>query len=79
MRQGGHNVPDEDVIRRFNRGLVKFWQIYRMQSDYYSIVFNNEYYDFKRIAHGKPDSIEIVDEDLYQEFLSQVKERTNEV
>jgi predicted ABC-type ATPase len=26
VRQGGHNVPDEDVIRRFNRGLVKIWQ-----------------------------------------------------
>ncbi|MDD9898561.1 MAG: AAA family ATPase, partial [Candidatus Melainabacteria bacterium] len=23
VRQGGHDVPDEDVVRRFNRGLVK--------------------------------------------------------
>jgi predicted ABC-type ATPase len=79
VRQGGHNVPDEDVIRRFNRGLVKFWQAYRMQVDYYSIVFNNEYYDFKRIAHGQSNSIEIIDKNLYQEFLSQVKEINNEI
>lgn len=77
VRQGGHDIPDEDVIRRFNRGLVKFWNIYRRLVDYYTIVFNNEYYDFKRVAYGKKDNIEIIDNGLYQEFLSQVKEIKN--
>lgn len=77
VMQGGHHVPDEDVVRRFDRGLAKFWNSYRLKVDYYSLIFNNEFYDFKRIAHGKDNHIEILDKNSYQEFLRQVRGNNN--
>lgn len=75
--QGGHDVPIEDIVRRYKRGLIRFWSEYRLVTDYFSIVFNHEQYDFKRVAHGKLSQIEIVDDGLYQEFLGQIKELNN--
>ena len=76
--QGGHDIPDEDVRRRYTRGLVRFWNQYRLISDYFTIVFNNEYYDFKRVAYGKSEQIEVIDKDLYEVLLKQIKEIKNE-
>jgi predicted ABC-type ATPase len=78
VRQGGHNVPDEDVIRRFNRGLVKFWQAYRMQVDSYSIYFNNEFYDFKQVAQGRKEELEVLIQPLFNEFIKILEEQDNE-
>ena len=76
--QGGHDIPDEDVIRRFNRGLIRFWQEYRIQADYYSVFFNNEFYDFKQIAQGKQEELEIISEPLFKEFISILEDLENE-
>ncbi len=76
--QDGHYVPDEDVIRRFNRGLVKFWQTYRMQVDYYSIYFNNEFYDFKQVAQGRKEELEVLIQPLFNEFIEILEEQDNE-
>jgi predicted ABC-type ATPase len=78
VRQGGHDVPDLDVIRRFNRGLIRFWQIYRMQADYYSIYFNNEFYDFKQVARGKKEELEILFQPLFNEFIEILEELDHE-
>jgi predicted ABC-type ATPase len=78
VRQGGHDIPDEDVIRRFNRGLVKFWQTYRMQADYYSIYFNNEFYDFKQVARGKKEELEVLIQPLFNEFIEILEEQIHE-
>lgn len=78
VMQGGHDVPEEDVRRRYDRGLSKFWSIYRKLADYVTIVFNDDYYDFKRIAHGKKNKLEIINEDLYNKFLSEVRKVKDE-
>lgn len=78
VRQGGHNVPDEDVIRRFNRGLVRFWQVYRMAVDFYSIYFNNEFYDFKQVAQGKKEELEVLIQPLFDEFMTVLEEHDYE-
>jgi predicted ABC-type ATPase len=76
--QGGHNIPDKDVIRRFDRGLIKFWNDYRMQADSYSLFFNNEFYDFKQIAQGKAEELEIISEPLFKEFIQILEELEDE-
>lgn len=72
VMQGGHDVPNEDVIRRFNRGLVKFWYKYSWMVDHYSVFFNNEFYDFKLVINGMGDKIEIINTPLYHEFLLEI-------
>ncbi len=76
--QGGHDIPDDDVIRRFNRGLIRFWNHYRIQVDSYSLFFNNEFYDFKQVAQGKIEELEIISEPLFKEFIQILEELENE-
>lgn len=75
--QGGHDVPPGDVKRRFKRGLRNFWNSYRFLADYLTIVFNDEFYDFKRIAHGNSKELAVLNKDLYLKFLTQIKEVSN--
>ena len=41
VRQGGHNVPESDVVRRFNRGLINFDLHYRSLADAWTIYDNS--------------------------------------
>ena len=41
VRQGGHDVPRTDVIRRFNRGWVNFLDVYRPLADHWAIYENS--------------------------------------
>jgi len=41
VRQGGHNVPPADVVRRFTRGWNNFQQFYRPLADLWAIYDNS--------------------------------------
>jgi predicted ABC-type ATPase len=41
VKQGGHNVPREDVIRRFTRGWENFERIYRPLADAWAVYDNS--------------------------------------
>ena len=41
VRQGGHNVPRADVLRRFDRGRVNFDRVYRLLSDAWAVYDNS--------------------------------------
>lgn len=41
VRQGGHNVPREDVLRRFERSRNNFLRIYRPMADRWSVYDNS--------------------------------------
>jgi predicted ABC-type ATPase len=41
VRQGGHNVPRADVLRRFNRSFGNFHSIYRSLADKWTIYDNS--------------------------------------
>ena len=42
VRQGGHNVPRVDVIRRFKRGLENFESVYRPLADSWAVYENSD-------------------------------------
>lgn len=42
VQNGGHSVPDEDVIRRFGRSRTNFWNIYKDKVDMWLLVYNGE-------------------------------------
>ena len=42
VRQGGHNVPRADVLRRFNRGWHNFNRYYRPLADRWEIHDNSQ-------------------------------------
>lgn len=78
VMKGGHDVPEEDVKRRYIRGLSNFWNSYRPLADYITLIFNNEYYDFKRVAYGTSKEVTIIDNDLYKIFFQELESINNE-
>jgi predicted ABC-type ATPase len=50
VRRGGHFVPDEIVLRRYTRGLVNFFNLYRLVSDSWIMLDNSSERAPKAIA-----------------------------
>lgn len=42
VKQGGHNVPRTDVLRRFRRGWLNFQKYYRPLADHWEIYDNSQ-------------------------------------
>ncbi len=42
VRQGGHNVPRADVVRRFKRGWANFLDVYQPLADHWAVYENSE-------------------------------------
>lgn len=59
-KQGGHDVPEADIRRRFGRSLVNFWEIYRDLSDHWLITNNSGRVPID-VAIGTADTISIRD------------------
>ncbi len=71
VSRGGHDVPEDDLYRRFARSLCNFWNLYRPLSDNWSLIYNSTS-EPHTVALGDADRIAIRDIDLYaafQEFI----------
>lgn len=73
VRKGGHDVPLEDIKRRFGRCLDNFWHCYRQQSDQWYLFYNAEDY-FQEVARSVEMNQYVLDEDLFAIFKQMVKE-----
>jgi predicted ABC-type ATPase len=67
VRQGGHNVPEEDVKRRYRRGIANFLRIYRGLSDSW-IVFDNSGLWPREFASCLDGVVTILDEQMFERF-----------
>jgi predicted ABC-type ATPase len=61
---GGHNVPQNDIIRRFYRSKEMFFNIYKDLSDNWNIYYNSNE-SFEKIASNN----KILDHEKYNKFL----------
>ncbi|MBN2058497.1 MAG: zeta toxin family protein [Candidatus Saganbacteria bacterium] len=62
---GGHDVPKADVIRRFHRSKVNFWEQYKDIVDEWTIIYNGME-KLIPVATGDRSSFEIIDEGLFK-------------
>lgn len=69
---GGHDIPDEDVRRRFYRSKNNFWNKYKDLVDEW-ILFYNGLSDYTLVAKNEFNRIEILNEALYNEFIKDIK------
>ena len=69
--QGGHNVPIEDIKRRFERSPNKFFKEYRLLADKW-ILFNNAETTPRIIAKKQNAHIEVVNQNLFEKILKKV-------
>jgi predicted ABC-type ATPase len=68
VSKGGHHVPDEDVRRRFARGINNFWSIYRQMADNWILVNNSES-SFEQVAIKGIKNYEIINGTLFETFI----------
>ena len=73
VRKGGHDVPKEDVFRRFERTIRNFWRLYRPAADTWLIAYN-EADDWRSVAIGSPLVAEVFDERLFAKFIAIAEE-----
>ncbi|MBC8527340.1 MAG: zeta toxin family protein [Candidatus Cloacimonetes bacterium] len=71
INNGGHSIPDDDVIRRFYRSKHNFWRIYKNMVDEWQLFYNGEK-DFMQVAVGEKDNYNIIHEDFFNLFLGGV-------
>ncbi len=65
---GGHDVPREDIIRRFYRSKKLFWTFYKDLVDSWFLFYNSGD-DFEEIANLREDSeMTILNDILFQRF-----------
>jgi predicted ABC-type ATPase len=68
VAKGGHNVPTQDVKRRFAKSFDNFIHLYKPLANYWSIIDNAET-EPQVIVRGMGQEIDIIDEILYESIL----------
>lgn len=71
VAQGGHNVPIQDIKRRFERSMEKFFKQYRLLADQW-MLFNNEQSKPKLIARKQNAHIDIIDQGLFEKIIKKI-------
>lgn len=68
VAQGGHDVPTQDVLRRFNRSITNFFTLYQSLADSW-MLFHNAGVIPILIAEGKNGTVKIIDGNLYDKII----------
>ena len=72
VEAGGHDVPKEDVIRRFPRSKSNFWELYRPLADEWALFYNG----MERlipVASGGKKAVDVISEELFFLFIKEDK------
>ena len=69
---GGHDIPKDDIIRRFYRSKENFWNLYKDIVDEWNLFYNG-LSEYTFVAHYNNGTIEIYNENLYNEFVKDFK------
>lgn len=72
VRGGGHGVPEQDIHRRFGRGLKNLFRQYRSLLDSWSLLDNSGEKP-RPIAGEEHGQLRIVDQDLFQKVQEDLR------
>lgn len=68
VQKGGHDVPQEDIRRRFTRSAANFWNLYRPLCDRWLLLYNS-ISDAQLVAEGGPTTHATQDKELFTSFM----------
>jgi predicted ABC-type ATPase len=68
VTEGGHNVPIQDVLRRFDRSISNFFKLYQPFLDLW-MLFDNAGPNPILIAEKKNGKIRVINEHLYKSIV----------
>ena len=72
VRKGGHNVPQQDIRRRFHRSINNFWTLYRELVDNWVVLYNGGS-QIQDVSMGSQQQITVRDEGLHNRFKAFVE------
>jgi predicted ABC-type ATPase len=75
VEQGGHDVPLDDLRRRFRVGVQNLFSIYRPVLDAWSLYDNGQHAPVL-LAYGTPNEITVVAEAAFQKVVTDFNLRT---
>jgi len=78
VKEGGHYIPDADILRRYSRSMNNFWSLYRYRVDEWQLFYNGDTY-VVQTAIGKKNEFIIVNEEKYQEFLRGINVKNRDI
>ncbi len=67
VQKGGHDVPEDDIRRRFPRSAANFWNLYRPLCDRWILMYNATA-DAQVVAEGGPTTHVVQDQELFSAF-----------
>ena len=70
VREGGHNIPDSIIKRRFEKTLKNLFHIYLPLTDYLTIS-DNSFAKSRVVFEKSPDSIRYFDEELCRKIMKE--------
>ena len=79
VRNGGHDVPEEDIIRRYYKSVVKFWNEYRLNVDEWSMFYNGYDYAPVIVSFGVQYDVNVINKELQEKFLNILKVAKEEI
>ena len=68
VRRGGHSVPEADILRRYGRSRMNFWNIYRPLADEWHLYFNGGE-SFEMVASGDFESMVVYNKPRLDLFM----------
>lgn len=74
VSEGGHNVPVEDVKRRFNRSFLNFFKLYKPLLDSW-MLFNNAEIKPALIAKERDGKMIVADKNLFSTIIDKIGEK----
>ena len=69
---GGHDIPHDDIVRRFYRSKENFWNIYKDLIDEWNLFYNGTS-EYILVAQYANNELEVFSENLYNEFVKDFK------
>ena len=79
MDNGGHNVPEEDIIRRYYKGVLRFENTYKQLADSWILFYNGFSYAPVLVSAGEGDKVFVLDNDRQNQFADIIKQAASEV
>ena len=79
VKNGGHDVPEEDIIRRYYKSIVKFWDEYRFQADDWTLFYNGYDYAPVVVSFGAKDTYDIINKEKQELFYNIYKIAKDEI
>ena len=68
---GGHDVPEEDIIRRFYRSKRNFWEFYKDVVSEWGLFYNSGD-SIQQVAVGENNRFTVTNTELFELFLDDI-------